>query len=462
MVELRVENTDYRCIGPRMIEKLMFHLQYECELAGIKLPWDAAVRRLHPGSKGGAATQHLVKLRTILLTEGHIVPPKVRTKNKRGPEFGAEIRGFIRPEDGGPYETRVVGWDEKIEDLSKNIENPDIIRGSGRYPRKNKKPPKTPDSIPRRKRVCRRDQSKPRSVSSTPESPKVCLMVKLKLAPASLGLFRDDTARKQNGNGHQNMRRLRDRKVAELKYEVDSSQDDDSNESEGEYKKESGSEEGEHASGQAIKREYTNAVANQGVNKVAREVAHKVAEEINDEVVDEVIDEEVDEADEEVADDIYEVPQVIDDDVSDDILDEISVYSLDSAESSVQDGLPIVKSESNTPKAKTPVKNTLSFEDAVGALAEPTQVDAFPAFANDVAFDDSLGTYSSAHLDQVPDSQSQYGYQGHSMINGRFFSQPPALSKGLASNDLYGQNANIPTHPYQSYIDYQVQVSASY
>lgn len=123
-----------------MTEKLMLHLVYESEVAGIKLPWDAAVKRLHPGSKEGAATQHLNKLRTILLTEGHLVPPKARTRNRLASENNPEIRGYIRPDGAGPFETREVGWDEKIEDLVKSIENPEIIRGSGRYPRTKKSP----------------------------------------------------------------------------------------------------------------------------------------------------------------------------------------------------------------------------------------------------------------------------------------------------------------------------------
>ena len=121
-----------------MIEKLMLHLQYEAEMAGIKLPLDAAVKRLHPGSKEGAAIQQLAKLRTILLTEGHMVPPKAKARNKRGPEYDPQLRGYIRPEGAGPYETRIVGWGEKIVDLTKNIENPGIYRGSGKYPRQKK------------------------------------------------------------------------------------------------------------------------------------------------------------------------------------------------------------------------------------------------------------------------------------------------------------------------------------
>jgi hypothetical protein len=120
-----------------MFEKLILHLQYEAEVAGIKLPWNAAVNRLHVGSNEGAATQQLAKLREILLTEGHMVPPKAKVKNKRRLEYSPQIRGYIRPDGAGPYETRLVGWGESIVDLTESIENPGIYRGSGRYPRKN-------------------------------------------------------------------------------------------------------------------------------------------------------------------------------------------------------------------------------------------------------------------------------------------------------------------------------------
>ncbi len=58
-----------------MVEKLLLHLQYECHCEGIKLPWDKVVHRLSTGSSGQSALQHINKLRDILITEGHMVPP---------------------------------------------------------------------------------------------------------------------------------------------------------------------------------------------------------------------------------------------------------------------------------------------------------------------------------------------------------------------------------------------------
>jgi hypothetical protein len=119
-----------------MAEKLILNLQFECHRAGILLPWDAAVKRLHPGSKGNAALQHLLKLRDILITEGHLVPPLL---GKRTVDLDPEVRGYIRNMMGNaPTDVRVVNWGENIVDRKVNIFNPDIIRGSGNYPRTKK------------------------------------------------------------------------------------------------------------------------------------------------------------------------------------------------------------------------------------------------------------------------------------------------------------------------------------
>jgi hypothetical protein len=173
-----------------MIEKLILHLQYEAELAGIKLPWDAAVKRLHPGSKEGAAVQQLAKLRGILLTEGHMVPPKAKVKNKRGIEFKPQIRGYVRPDGAGPYETRVVGWNEKIVDLTKNIENPGIYRGSGRYPRQK-------NGAVQHAAMNGNGQMKDRPRIDTSTSSNPSLMVTLKLNPKNLAKFPSGTGSTQ-------------------------------------------------------------------------------------------------------------------------------------------------------------------------------------------------------------------------------------------------------------------------
>jgi hypothetical protein len=116
-----------------MVEKLMLHLQYECHRAGLKLPWDKAVERLSTGSSGVAALQHLNKLRDVLITEGHMVPPLL---GKYSVPQDPTVRGYIRDMDAEkPTDTRVVRWGEKIEDPKENLEVEGVVRGSGNYRR---------------------------------------------------------------------------------------------------------------------------------------------------------------------------------------------------------------------------------------------------------------------------------------------------------------------------------------
>lgn len=100
-----------------MIEKLVLHMQYELHRRGIEVPWNSIVHRLSPGSSGQSATQQLNKLRDALVSEGHLVPPLLGKVTQRQQP---EIRGFLRDMNKEEItETRIVGWNEEVEDLKK-------------------------------------------------------------------------------------------------------------------------------------------------------------------------------------------------------------------------------------------------------------------------------------------------------------------------------------------------------
>lgn len=111
-------------LGPRMCEKLLMHLQYECSRYKIELPWDSIAHRLHPGSSGGAILQHLNRLRGTLVAEGHLVPPIVQKPGSKV-FVDPKIRGYIRRDMDGEdnISTRPVGFDEVCEDRRFNIPN---------------------------------------------------------------------------------------------------------------------------------------------------------------------------------------------------------------------------------------------------------------------------------------------------------------------------------------------------
>jgi len=81
-----------------MSEKLLLHIQYECQKEGIELPWARIAHRLHPGSSPGAITQHLKKLRVNLLAEGHLVPPTIAKlkPGKRAMIFESAVKSAVR------------------------------------------------------------------------------------------------------------------------------------------------------------------------------------------------------------------------------------------------------------------------------------------------------------------------------------------------------------------------------
>ncbi|CAD6453421.1 86875ef8-fbb7-4a25-8321-d80db1094877 [Sclerotinia trifoliorum] len=116
----------------RMMEKLILHIVFECRRADINLPWDKIAHRLCPGSSGAAAQQYINKMRDVLITEGHLVPPPLGKKAVLDPS----IRGYIRDTDAeDPKASRSVGWLEEIVDLKESLVVPGVSRGSGTYRR---------------------------------------------------------------------------------------------------------------------------------------------------------------------------------------------------------------------------------------------------------------------------------------------------------------------------------------
>jgi hypothetical protein len=130
-----VSNANTSSVGPRMMEKLLLFLEYECHQKSVEIPWDDIVHRLQPGSSGPSATQMLLKMRERLVVEGHMVPPE-KTKPHIPPN--PLVRGFVRKDrdpNGNPGEVRVVAWNEYLEHPKESIQNPGITCGSGKYTR---------------------------------------------------------------------------------------------------------------------------------------------------------------------------------------------------------------------------------------------------------------------------------------------------------------------------------------
>lgn len=125
--------TNVSLTGARMIDKLVLIMVYECHRSGSKIPWDDIVHRLCPGSSGQAAVQHLQKLRDILLSQGHMVPPLM---GRRGVAVDETIRGYVRDMDSAkPTDSRVLRWDEPYPDLKESLVVEGTVTGSGNYKR---------------------------------------------------------------------------------------------------------------------------------------------------------------------------------------------------------------------------------------------------------------------------------------------------------------------------------------
>ncbi|KAL7781976.1 hypothetical protein V8C43DRAFT_319372 [Trichoderma afarasin] len=106
---------------PRMTEKLLLHIHYECVRHKVNIPWDAISHRLRPGSSGQAILQHVNKLRKELLAEGHMVPPPAH-KNSPSTPYDPTVRGYVRdPTSDDKHATRSVGFDEKLDDAKINL-----------------------------------------------------------------------------------------------------------------------------------------------------------------------------------------------------------------------------------------------------------------------------------------------------------------------------------------------------
>lgn len=114
-----------------MMEKLILHVQYECHKQGLQIPWDSIVHRLNPGSSGPSATQMLNKLRDVLITEGHMIPPVL---GKAGSAQDPTLRGYTRDMSSNiPTATMAVRWTDDVTDRKESLVVPGLIRGSGKY-----------------------------------------------------------------------------------------------------------------------------------------------------------------------------------------------------------------------------------------------------------------------------------------------------------------------------------------
>ncbi|KAK8078021.1 hypothetical protein PG996_004191 [Apiospora saccharicola] len=98
---------------PRMYEKLLLNLVYECGKANIELPWDRIAHRLEPGTSKDAILQAIERLRQSCLAEGNLIPPEIGTKDPW-------TRGFTRvyPDSVDEIDIlhcRSVGWYEEVD-----------------------------------------------------------------------------------------------------------------------------------------------------------------------------------------------------------------------------------------------------------------------------------------------------------------------------------------------------------
>jgi hypothetical protein len=389
-----------------MFEKLLLHLHYEAELAGIKLPWDAAVHRLHSGSNEGAATQQLAKLREILLTEGHMVPPKAKVKNKRGVEYHSQMRGYIRPDGSAdPYEARIVGWGEKIVDLAKSIENPGIYRGSGRYPRIT-----GPDQATSGNGTSP-PPKKSRGARSTATKPK--LMVTLKLNPKHLSKFPTDSGDAQHVNNPQtNLHGDADSNItmqgdAESVGEIENGigdMDDNGSEQESGSEIDSDDETDEDSRAELIKQEDFSH------DEDAQEEMHGVTNEANGS-----------------------------------LFDQTGI----SLNSSIGGNMNATAVSSNSFAGLT----TANFDPMVGTLTSPNHFETLPAFSP------SAGAFGAHHLMYSSGALNQYNmYTGPSMLGSNSYISPAAFTMGMPTGMANGYGMGMPSHSHPSQSYYQVRV----
>ncbi|ROW04050.1 hypothetical protein VSDG_00741 [Cytospora chrysosperma] len=100
--------------GPRMAERLLLDIQYECARNNVDLPWDRIAHRMNPGSSSSAIHHYLWRTRQQLIAEGHLVPPQVGLDGLRAANNGSDARGFVcNPEERVDLTTTgVVGWND--------------------------------------------------------------------------------------------------------------------------------------------------------------------------------------------------------------------------------------------------------------------------------------------------------------------------------------------------------------
>lgn len=65
-------------IAAELDYKLLLSIQYQCNMAGIVIPWDDIAVLLGPNITGSAVIQHLAKTRSRMAAKGHSVPPPLR------------------------------------------------------------------------------------------------------------------------------------------------------------------------------------------------------------------------------------------------------------------------------------------------------------------------------------------------------------------------------------------------
>ncbi|RSL56024.1 hypothetical protein CEP54_009089 [Fusarium duplospermum] len=111
---------------PRMSDKLLQVLVYECNRAKIKLPWDQAAHRLNPGSSGSSIIQWLGRNRNELLAEGHLVPPPLSPRAHR------TVRGIMRADLDGDdtTTTREVLFTEPLYHPDFSLDDAPVIKDS--------------------------------------------------------------------------------------------------------------------------------------------------------------------------------------------------------------------------------------------------------------------------------------------------------------------------------------------
>ncbi|ROW06427.1 hypothetical protein VMCG_04420 [Cytospora schulzeri] len=99
---------------PRMAQRLLLDIQYECARNNLDIRWDRIAHRMSPGSSSGDLHHYLRRMRQQLIAEGHVIPPQVGLGGCRAANNGLDARGFVRNvEDRADLTTTgPVGWND--------------------------------------------------------------------------------------------------------------------------------------------------------------------------------------------------------------------------------------------------------------------------------------------------------------------------------------------------------------